>query len=293
MQRFEYLKATTVEQAVSFLALRKETAKLLAGGTDLIPDLKNETLAPEYLVDIKSLPGLAGMFYDEEGLSLGALTTIRAVETSSLIQNSRPFNVLAQAARTLGSVQVRNRATIGGNLCHASPSADMAPALLALGATVYLTGPAGARSASIAEFFTGPGETVAGPDEILTEIRAPKPLSPRTAGVYIKHSPRGAMDLAVVGVAVVVSMSPGDAICADIRIGLGGVAPTPVRARQAEAVLRGRKLEDALVETAAKMAANDSSPISDVRASAEYRRAMVAVLTDRAIRQAWAAAELE
>lgn len=293
MQRFEYLKATTLEQAVSFLAIRRETAKLLAGGTDLIPGLKNETLVPEYLVDIKALPGLDAIRYDEEGLCLGALTTIRAVETSSLIQNSRPFNVLAQAATTLGSVQVRNRATIGGNLCHASPSADMAPALLALGATVHLTGPAGARSASIAEFFTGPGETVAGPDEILTEIRAPKPLSPRTAGAYIKHSPRGAMDLAVVGVAVVVFMSPDHGICAEIRIGLGGVAPTPVRARQAEAVLRGRKLDDALVETASKMAANDCSPISDVRASAEYRRAMVTVLTDRAIRQAWAAAESE
>ena len=291
MHRFEYLKATTLEQAVSTLAARNGAAKLLAGGTDLLPALKEELLVPDYLVDIKALPGLDSIRYDEEGLRLGALVTIRAVETSSLIQGSRPFDVLAQAAGTLGSVQVRNRATIGGNLCNASPSADMAPALLALGATLHLQGPAGTRSVSIEEFFTGPGETVLGPDELLTEVRVPKPLGSKLGGVYLKHTPRAAMDLAVVGVAAVVSVAPGDATCAEIRIGLGGVAPTPVRARQAEAVLRGKRLDDTLVETASKLAADDCSPISDVRASAEYRRAMVAVLTERAIRQAWAAAE--
>lgn len=291
MQRFEYLKATTLEQALSFLAMQRGAARLLAGGTDLIAELKEGLVAPGYLVDIKALPGLDTISYDEQGLTLGALTSIRAIETSSLIQGSRPLGVLAQAAGTLGSVQVRNRATIGGNLCHASPSADMAPALLALVATLRLQSPAGVRWASIAEFFTGPGETVVRADEILTEVRVPKPTGSRTGGAYIKHSPRGAMDLAVVGVAAVIFISDDDATCGDIRIGLGGVAPTPVRATQAEGVLRGRKLDDGLIESASKMAADDSSPISDVRASAEYRIAMVKVLTNRAIRQAWAAAE--
>lgn len=290
MQRFEYLKAFSIEQAISFLVTYKGAAKLLAGGTDLIPELQNDSLAPEFLVDIKGISGLDAIRYDGDSLCLGALTTIRAIETSPLILSSKPFDMLAQAAATLGSVQVRNRATIGGNLCHASPSADMAPALLALEASLRFRGPAGTRTVPVSEFFTGPKETVVGHDEIMTEVRIPRPQSSRTAGVYIKHSPRGAMDLAIVGVAAVVSMSTDGATCSAIRIGLGGVAPTPVRARRAEAALEDKRPDDTLVETASKIASGDCSPISDVRGSAEYRRAMVSVLAGRSIKEAWAAA---
>jgi carbon-monoxide dehydrogenase medium subunit len=272
-----------VAEALSLLSRYKGKAKVIAGGTDVIPKLKRrETKAPEYIIDLKGLAGLDYIKYGEaKGLALGALVTIHAVETSPIIQQK--FNVLFQAAQSMASAQVRNRATIAGNICNAVPSADTAPALLTLEAKLKLVSQKTERIVNIEDFFTGPNETVLTDAEILQEIQVPN-LTPNSRGVYLKLTPRRAMDLAIVGVAVLVILD--GASCKDIRIALGAVAPTPIRAKQAEATIRGQRFSDTLVERAAEIASAESSPIDDHRASAEYRREMVKVLTKRAIQQA-------
>lgn len=282
LPRFEYLEPQTVEEALSLLSQYKGRAKVIAGGTDFIPKLKRrEIKVPDYIIDLKRIPGLDYIRYDEVGgLTLGALATIHAVETSSIIREK--FGVLFQAAENIGSVQVRNRGTIAGNVCNAVPSSDTAPALLTLEAKLKLTSQTGSRIVNIEDFFTGPNETVLNNDEILQEIQVPN-LPPNSTGVYLKLTPRRAMDLAIVGVAVLVVFE--GASCKDIRIALGAVAPTPIRAKQAETTLRGRKFSDELIRKTAEIASAESSPIDDHRASAEYRREMVKVLTKRAISQ--------
>jgi len=285
MKNFECFEPKTVDEACSLLARHKGMAKVLAGGTYLLKKKKKRVISPQYIVNIKGLPNIDYIHYDNsEGLKIGSLATIYAIETSSVVKEK--FGMLAEAAHKLGSAQVRNLATIGGNLCHAAPSADTAPALIGLGARVKIKGLAGERSILLEEFFKGPGETALQADEILTEIQVPN-SPPRTAGVYIKHSIRKAMDLAIVGVAVVVTADPADGICSDVKIVLGAVAPTPMRAKEAEETVRGKKIEDALIEGAARIASREVQPISDVRASAEYRQEMVRVLTKRAFNQAW------
>jgi carbon-monoxide dehydrogenase medium subunit len=283
LPRFDYLVPKTLDEALSLLSQYKGKAQVIAGGTDLVPKLKRrEIKAPEYVIDLKGIPDLDYIKYDEgSGLSLGALTTIHAVETSPVIQEK--FSVLFQAAESMASIQVRNRGTVAGNLCNAVPSADTAPALLTLEAKLRLISPKGERIVNIEDFFTGPKETAATDDEILQEIQVPS-LPASSRGGYLKLTLRRAMDLAIVGVAVVAI--PEDGVCKDIRIALGAVSPTPVRVREAEAVIKGQRLSDELIERAAQIAAEGCCPISDHRASAEYRTDMVKVLTMRAINQA-------
>lgn len=282
LPKFNYLAPVTLDEALSLLARHKGKAKLIAGGTDFVPKLKRREIgAPEHVIDLKAVPGLDGIKYDANGLSLGALVTIGAVETSPII--GEKFSVLAQATQSMASPQVRNRGTIAGNICNAVPSADSAPALLTLGARLKLVSQKGERTVNIGDFFTGPSQTVLSDEEILQEIQLPNP-PPKSQGVYLKLTPRRAMDLAIVGVAVVVI--PENGVCSDIRIALGAVAPTPIRARKAEAVLKGQKFTEEAIEKAARAAAGESKPIDDHRASAEYRRDMVEVLVKRAIKQA-------
>ena len=283
LPKFEYLAPKTIDEALSQLSRYNGKAKLIAGGTDLLPKLKRrEIQAPEYIIDLEGIPNLDYIKYNEGvGLSLGALVTLRAVETSPIIQER--FSVLFHAVESMASTQVRNRGTIAGNLCNAVPSADTAPALLTLEARLKLTSQKGDRIINIEDFFTGPSETILTSEEILQEIQVPE-LPPHSRGRYLKLTPRRSMDLAIVGVAVVV-ITEGD-ICNDIRIALGAVAPTPVRARQAENLVRGQKLTDEVIERTARTATEECRPISDHRASAEYRSEMVKVLTKRAINQA-------
>jgi CO/xanthine dehydrogenase FAD-binding subunit len=283
LPRFDYLEPHTIDEALSMLSQYKGKAKVIAGGTDILPKLKErEMKAPEVIIALNGIPDLDYIKYDEVGgLSLGALATIHAVETSPIVRER--FGVLFQAAESMASTQVRNRGTIGGNLCNAVPSADTAPALLTLEASLKLSSQNGERVVKVEDFFTGPNETVLTDEEILQEINVSN-LPPHSQGRYLKLTPRRSMDLAVVGVAVVVTAEDG--ICNDIRIALGAVAPTPIRARQAENVIRGQKLSDELIERAAWIAAGECRPISDHRASAEYRCSMVEVLTKRAIQQA-------
>lgn len=282
LPKFNYLAPTTLDEALSLLSEYKGRARVIAGGTDLVPKLKRrEIKAPEYVIDLKGIPGLDEIKFDTSGLTLGALVTIGMVESSAKIRQK--FDILAQAAQSMASPQVRNRGTIAGNICNAVPSADSAPPLLTLGARLKIVSGKGERTVNIEDFFTGPNQTTLSDNEILTEIQIAY-MPPSGKGVYLKLTPRWAMDLAIVGVAVVVI--PQDGICWDIRIALGAVAPTPIRAKKAEAVLKGQKLDDKLIKKAARTAAGESRPIDDHRASAEYRRDMVEVLVKRAIKQA-------
>ncbi|MFB0557330.1 MAG: xanthine dehydrogenase family protein subunit M [Dehalococcoidia bacterium] len=280
LPRFDYLAPKTVDEALSLLSQYKGKAKVIAGGTDLVPKLKRRQIeTPACIVALKGISDLDYIRYDETyGLRFGALTTIRAIETSPVIREK--FTVLAQAASSMGSVQVRNRGTVGGNICNAVPSADTAPALLTLQARLKIVSHKSERTVDIGDFFTGPNETILTDEELLEEIMVPHlPLNSR--GIYLKLSPRKSMDLAIVGVAAVLISE--DAICKDVRIALGAVAPTPMRAEKAEYLLIGKKLSDGLVNSAAQIASEESQPIDDHRASAEYRKEMVKVLTRRAL----------
>jgi carbon-monoxide dehydrogenase medium subunit len=282
MRRFEYFEPVTLDEAVALLGRFGADASLLAGGTDLLVEIREHIRWPRQVVNIKKIPGIATLEYDDRtGLRFGALVTAREIETSPVVLEKYPG--LMQAARELGSIQVRHRATIVGNICRASPSADSLPPLIADGASVTMYGPSGERTVALEDFFTGPGRTVLGPGELVTEVTVPPP-PPRTGKRYIKHGRRKAMELATVGVGVTLTL--GGTACREIRIALGAVAPTPIRARKAEDALRGRVLEGASIEAAARIAMGECRPISNVRGSADYRRDMVGVLTERAIRLA-------
>ena len=278
---FEFYQPTTLQEASRLLREKGPGGRFLAGGTDLVIAMKEKGLLPNYIVDLKRVPAISGIRQNPDGsISLGALTTMYEIETSPLIK--KKFHFLAQSAAEVGSIQIRNRATIGGNMCNATPSADTAPALIALGASAKISGAGGERSTSLEEFFKGPGQTVLSADEILTEIFVPRTPS-GLVGEYIKFSPREMMDLAYVGVAVAYDFEPQKRTCAGVRIVLGAVAPTPIRAKRAEATVEGQVLNESLAENAGNIAAEEAKPISDVRSSADYRRAMVAAMTKRAL----------
>lgn len=282
MRRFEYFEPATLSEAVTLLGRYNGQASVLAGGTDLLIEIKEQLRFPESVINIKKIPGLDRLTYEDEvGLRIGALVTARAVERFPVVIEK--YAGLAQAVKELGSIQVRNRATVIGNLCRASPSADTPPPLIADGAMVTIFGPAGERELPLEDFFTGPGQTVLANDEILKEVAVPSPPS-RAGKVYIKHGRRKAMELATVGVAVALALK-GE-LCERIQIVLGAVAPTAIRARAAEDTLRGAVIDEKAIEAAARAAMEESRPISDVRSSADYRREMVRVLTGRAVRGA-------
>jgi carbon-monoxide dehydrogenase medium subunit len=280
-EALEMYQPMSLQEASRLLKDKGPGGRFLAGGTDLVIAIKEKGLIPKYVVDLKRIPGLSGIRENPDGsIAICAMTTMREVETSPLITEKYPF--LAQSAAEVGSIQIRNRATVGGNMANATPSADVAPSLIALDATAKLVNATDARTVPLEDFFRGPGQTVMNCDEILTDITIPK-TTPRLVGEYIKFSPRDMMDLAYVGIAVVYALGEREKRCEGVRIVLGAVAPTPIRARVAEAILEGQTLTEALAATAGEEAAMESKPISDVRSSAEYRRAMVSAMTKRAI----------
>jgi carbon-monoxide dehydrogenase medium subunit len=277
---FDFYQPTTLAEASRLLKDHGPGGRFLAGGTDLVIAMKEKGLVPKYIVDLKRVPGLSGIRENSDGtLSIGTLTTMYSIETSPLIRKKYPF--LSQSAAEVGSIQIRNRATVGGNMANATPSADLAPSLIALNAMAYIAGIAGERSIALEDFFRGPGQSAMSQGEILTEIAIPK-TGPTLVGEYIKFSPRDMMDLAYVGVAVAYNLG-SDKKCSGVRIVLGAVAPTPIRAKNSEALLEGQVLTESLAAKVGEEAARESKPISDVRSSAEYRRAMVGVMTKRAL----------
>ncbi len=280
LPKFEHLQAKTVSEACSFLSEYKGNARVIAGGTDLLVSMKRREINTRYLINLKTIPGLDYIHGNGEGLRIGALATIHAIESSPVIREK--FTMLADTAHQIGTPHIRNMGTIGGNLCHAAPSADIAPVLIGLGASVKIVGLNGERTCRAEDFFLGPGECVLDTEEIMTEIQVPGTPA-HTWGVYLKLPARTAIDIAVVGVAVILRLEAGKIV--DGKIVLGAVAPTPVRAGKAEEILKGKVVSDGLIEKAAQAAAEEAEPISDIRGSADYRREMVKVLTGRALKQ--------
>lgn len=282
MRAFEYCEPATLEQAVALLDEADGQACLMAGGTDLLVQLKAQVRHPQRVVSLRKVAGLGELrFDDSQGLTLGAQVTVRQVETDARVQRHYPN--LARACTDFASIQVRNRATVVGNVCRASPSADALPALIADHAQLDIVGLHGARTLALDGLCTAPGKTVLAGTDIVTGIRIPAP-PPSTGKAYLKYGRRAQMELATVGVAVTLGVAQGR--CTAARIVLAAVAPTPLRAWRAEALLLGSALDDSTLRACAQAAAADCHPISDVRASADYRREMVSVLTRRAIEQA-------
>jgi aerobic carbon-monoxide dehydrogenase medium subunit len=288
--RFEYLEPESIKEALALLSRYQGRSKIIAGGTDLMLQMRNRFIRPEVVVDITRIPGLDSIVSDDpQGLRLGALTTIRVLEISVELQEK--YSILSQAAGQLGSVAVRNVATVGGNLCNALPSAETSQALVALSAHVRIIGPGGERTIPLEDFFIDVRKTVLQPDEILLEIIVPE-SPPCTYGRYIKHSPRGTIDLAVVNMAVLMTMAPDEQVCRDARIVMGAVFPTPLRARKAEEMLKGKRVDDALIDQVAQAASDEAHPRrGSIRGSFEYKKEMVRVLTRRAIREVAGARE--
>ncbi len=286
LSRFDYVRAETADQVVHLLEEQGEAARLLMGGTDLLVRMRDGLVRPRLVVDVKHLPGMGDVTYDEgEGLTVGAAVTMNRLAAHPDVRFHYPL--LAEAAASVGSYQLRNRATLGGNLCNGSPAADTGPAVLVLGGRmlVYGGGPSPERALPAGEFFLGPGRTAIQAGELLVGVRFPPPLG--GVGRYLKLGRNRAGDLAVAGVAVLGFVDEAAPSGYRFRIGLASVAPTVVRAMEAEAVLADSPPGEATFAQAAERAMAAAHPIDDVRASAEYRAAMVRNLTLRGLRQVW------
>jgi carbon-monoxide dehydrogenase medium subunit len=280
MRGFDFLAPKSLNAALQAIDGRGRNYKLLAGGTNLIPNLREGAIHPRIVVDLGGIQTLKYIKENAGRIRIGALTTINDLLNSSLIKKHAP--VFREATYKFAGPLVRNRATVGGNLVDASPAADTAVPLLALKAKVKLRSLEGQRTVPLDEFFAGYQKTVMKPGEILTEVAFPVP-PPRTKCGYYKHGRRNAMAISVASVAVVMSMK--GKTCTDAAIALGAVAPTPFRVEEAEALLKGKRVDSGLAKKCGEMAAKSASPIDDIRASADYRRTMCRVLVQRMICQ--------
>ncbi len=279
---FTYLEPASVDEALTLLAAHGPQARLLAGGTDLMVLLRRHKIAPTCLIDVGRLPGLNTLATASGEIVIGAGVCHRQIEASPLFRGA--LQALPEACATVGSVQIRNVATVAGNLCNASPAADTPPVLLTFGARVRLASAAGVRELPLEEFFLGYRSTALQAGELLTEIRLPAP-PPRTGSRFEKLGRRRAMEISIACVAATVTLAADDRL-SSVRIGLGSVAPTSLRARQAEALLQGQRLSDELLAAAGGAAAAECAPIDDLRATGEYRRLVVATLVERAVASA-------
>ena len=301
MKKFDYLRPQTLEEALALLNQHGKKAKLIAGGTDVIVLIKQKAMMPEVLISLRGIPGLDQIRYDG-ALKIGAMVTHRGIEKSEVIR--KEFSALTDAADVLGSIQIRNVATIGGNICTAAPSADTATPLLVLGTQVKIKSLSEERMVPIEGFFTGPGETILKKGEMVTELVVPKPL-PNTGSAYWKLQRRLALDLPILGVSVLLSLDKGTVSCSDmlcttspissilhtmekdeltckeIRIALGVAAPTPMRALKAENLMRGKKISDELLEEVANTASVEAQPRDSIRGEAWYRKDLIRILVKR------------
>lgn len=284
---FDYVRARTPTEVIRLLQKHGDTARLLMGGTDLFVRMRDGVIRPRLVVDVKHLPGMRDVAYDPRvGLTIGAAVTMNEIVRHPAVLAHCPL--LAEAAASVASYQLRNRATIGGNLCNGSPAADTAPAALVLEGRLLISGPEGERILAAESFFLGPGRTALRPGEFLRAIRFPPP-PPRSAGRYLKLGRNKTGDLSIVGAAVFAFADDTAPAGCRFRIALASVAPTPLRVRAAEDALAVASLLDEGVAQAARLAMEAAAPIDDVRASAVYRREMVGVLTRRGLRQVWEA----
>jgi carbon-monoxide dehydrogenase medium subunit len=287
LPRFEYHAPSSLSGALELLTRWGDRARVFAGGTDLLVSMKKRELMPEHLINLKGIAELKGIDEDGEGgLRVGAAVTLAEIEQSKVIQER--YGMLWEAVRVMASPQIRTLGTIGGNLSSAVPSADTAPPLIAFGATVRVVGIQGERRLLVEDFFKGPGESVLKPDEVLAQIFIPNPPE-ASSGTYLKMMRRNALDLALVGVAVFLRLDEKREVCKEARIVLGAVAPTPIRAFKAEKILIGKELSEAMAKEAGRRASEEARPISDVRASMEYRRTIISILTKRGLMKVYQA----
>jgi carbon-monoxide dehydrogenase medium subunit len=285
LRPFAYHRPASLAEAIGILG--EAGSRPLAGGTDLVVDMKTGRMRPPVVVDLKRIPGLAGIEAAPGGIRIGALTSVRAVEQSGLVRERHP--ALAGAAAVLATPPVRGLATVGGNIGRASPASDLAPPLIVLGAVAEISGRSGHRREPVEALFRGPGITTLAPDDVITAVFVPD-APVRFGAVHLKLGARGGgTDIAVVGVCAGVALTAGGVVDR-ARIVLASVAPTPLRAREAEALLEGARPGEERLAAAAEAAAAATSPIGDSRGSAGYRVALSGVLTGRALRAALSAA---
>ncbi|BBO71790.1 dehydrogenase [Desulfosarcina alkanivorans] len=280
--RFDFIAPATVDQAVAVLAKGGRDTRVMAGGTDLLVRIRHRMLFPKRIVSLKRIPGLDTITFDKNrGLTIGATALLADVAAHPKVR--RYYPTIAEAAGSTANVQVRNMGTVVGNLCNASPSADNAPTLMAMAASLHIAGPGGSRTMALDQFFQGPGLNALAPGEIVTAIRVPRP--PAGSGTaYHSLSQRGKLDCSAVGVGVMVVLEGQR--CTGARLVVGACAPVPMRTHGAEGLLIGQPMTDAIIRKAAGAASEETSPITDVRASAPYRWKMVTVLTIRALTDA-------
>jgi CO/xanthine dehydrogenase FAD-binding subunit len=279
LRPFKYLEPSTLPEAISLLDQFEGKAKILAGGTDLIIQMKQRKLTPEYVINLKNIPELNYIKYDGKDLRIGPLVTHSSVANSPIIKEN--FGLLVEAVLAVGVVQTRNRGTVTGNLCNASPSADTPPALIALGAKLKVLSSEGERVLNVENFFAGPFTTVLKKKEMLAEIQIPH-LPSCSGGAYLWLPKITAVDETLVGVGVLIAVD-SEKVCTEARIGLGSVGPTPIRAYKTEEFLKGKRIENGLFEKAGEIVADESSP----RSREEYRREMVKVFVKRALEGAF------
>ncbi len=279
---FEYLSPQSVAEAVELLRVHAGRARIMAGGTDLMVKIRLGAIDPDVLINIKGINALHHITLDADGgLTIGALARLSEVAAHPGI--NADFPAIATAARETANVQVRNMGTVIGNLCNASPSADNAPTLLVMDAAVHIAGPDGERRLPLKDFFRGPGTTALGVGELVTAVHVPPP-PPRTGVVYESFSARGRLDCSAVGVGALVTLA--EKTCNTVRIAVGACAPVPMRAAAAEALLVGKTPSPAALEAVSVATANETLPITDLRASADYRVKVVQVLTHRVLEAA-------
>jgi CO/xanthine dehydrogenase FAD-binding subunit len=279
MRRFEFYSPRSLGEALRFLSEKGDRAKVVAGGTDLIPRLREGISRPDFVLNVLEIGELCGIREADEALHIGATATHTEIAESPVLQRICP--ALTQAAASVGGPPVRNRGTIGGNIVNASPAADLACALLALDAEAVLRSEKGSRAVALGDFFTGPGQTVIRPDELLTEVTV---RAPKGKGVFRKLGRRQAMSLSIVNVAISLEME--GKICRKSRIALGSVAPTPILCPQAEQMLVNKETTPELLAKCAVEAMRSSKPIDDQRAKAWYRIEAGTVLLRRALTEA-------
>ncbi len=283
LQQFQYESPETVGDLSLLLSKYKERARILAGGTDIIPNMLNKLYKAGYLIDISGIKTLSGIEYKKgKGLTIGAATKLDDIEYSDLIKDK--YFALYQSVKEVGSPQIRAMATLGGNTCNASPAADTPPALVALGAGVVIVSRKGRREMLLEDFILGNRVTDLKPDEYLESFQIPD-VQPGSAGRFGLITLRKAVEIDIASIAVNLAIDPKTKKTEDIKIVLGSVAPVPLRVKKAESILIGQKPDDAIIEKAAKECADESKPIDDIRASAAYRRHVVSVLAKRTLNE--------
>lgn len=278
LRPFELVEPETIAEALGALVESPGETRLVAGGTALVPMMRLGLVRPDRVVALHRIARLGAIRVDEGGLELGAMVTHAELARAPAVRAG--WSLLADAAARVASPAIRTLATIGGNLAYAEAASDLAPALLALEAEVGLTGPVGERAVPATAFFRGFYEAALEPGELVTRVRVPA-MPPDARSGYVKFCPRSAEDKPLVGVAAVLALDGGAGRCADVRVALGGVAPTPLRARRAEATIRGEALTDAAIRAAAEAAAGEADPLSDFMGTADYRREMIRVWVRR------------